>query len=93
MQKIMSRHHPRQVEFVTFQENLPQILDEILKTGDYVEIEHHGQRFQILPVSSETPVKADNKLDNLIERTYLQCDPEEIVHLDWSQEWSGHDLS
>lgn len=93
MQKVMKRHHHKQVAFVTFQENLPQILDEILKTGDYIEIEHHGQRFQILPISSETPGKSDNKLDNLIDRPYLQCDPEEIVHLDWSQEWSGHDLS
>jgi hypothetical protein len=28
-----------------------------------------------------------SKLDNLRPRPYLLTDPEELVHLDWSEEW------
>ena len=94
MQKVISRHHHKKhIEFITFQENLSQILDEILETGTSIEIEHHGQRFQIVPVTSENTKNSGNKLDNLIERPYLKCDPDDIVHLDWSTEWRMHDLS
>ena len=93
MQKVISRQHHKRIKFVTLQENLSQVLDDILKTGDSIEVEHHGQRFQILPLQSEAAVKPSNKLDNLIERPYLQCDPDDIVHVDWSREWSGDDIS
>lgn len=86
MQNTMKLHHYRYIPFSTFQENLSQILDEILKTDDSIEIEHQGQRFQVIPVNVETSAKVGNKLDNLIERPYLLCEPEEIVHLDWSKE-------
>ena len=59
--------------------NIYRILDEILKTGIPVEIERRGQRLQIMPMNRE------NKLDRLIERSYLMVDPEDIVHTDWSR--------
>lgn len=63
-------------------EDIYRVLDQILETGVPVEIERRGKVLKIIPV--ETP----GKLANLIERPdYLQCDPEEIVHLDWSREW------
>lgn len=67
-------------------QNIYRILDEILQTGIPVEIERKGKKLRI------QPVEAVNKLDNLVERPYLKVDPEEIVHLDWSQEWKFHDL-
>ena len=72
---------------------LTQILDEMVETGTPVEIERYGQRFQILPATPENTTTSGNKLDNLIERPYLNCDPDDIVHLDWSTEWRSHDLS
>jgi hypothetical protein len=93
MPKVINRRQYKQVTFLTLQEDLSQILDEIQESGDSIEVEHHGQRFRILPVTSEALVNSGNKLDNLIERPYLSCDPEDIVHLDWSQEWRTHDLS
>ena len=68
-------------------ENIYRILDEVLKTGIPVEIERRGQRLQIVPMNGS------NKLDRLIERSYLRVDPEEIVHTDWSQDWPSDDLS
>ncbi|ODS31300.1 MAG: hypothetical protein SCARUB_03593 [Candidatus Scalindua rubra] len=67
-------------------ENVYRILDQVLETGIPVEIKRHGHRLKIVPVDSV------NKLCSLIERSYLKCDPDEIVHLDWSREWKPNDL-
>ena len=65
-------------------ENIYKILDEVLDTGIPVEIERRGKKLRILPVESG----AVSKLDNLTERRdTILCDPEEIVHVDWSGEW------
>ena len=62
--------------------NLYRILDQVLETGVPVEIERHGRILKL--VLTDTP----DKLDYLIERSaFLQCDPEDLVSLDWSQEW------
>ncbi len=63
-------------------ENIYRILDRVLKTGKPVEIVRGGKRLKIVPVESK------GNLDNLVKRPeYLRCDPEEIVHMDWSKEW------
>jgi len=58
-----------------------RILDRILATGEPVEIERDGQLLEIVPK------RPPRKLDRLVERPFLECDPEEIVHLDWSEHW------
>ncbi|MEE9165509.1 MAG: type II toxin-antitoxin system Phd/YefM family antitoxin [Nitrospinota bacterium] len=67
-------------------ENIYRILDKILETGNSIEIKRHGRRLKIEPVDSV------NKLDNLIDRPYLKCKADQIVHLDWSKEWKFNDL-
>ena len=63
-------------------ENIYKILDQVLKTGVPVEIERRGKKLKIVPVHMP------EKLDNLRKRSdFLKCDPEELVHLDWSGEW------
>lgn len=63
-------------------ENIYRILDQVLETGVPVEIQRRGKRLRIVPVSMP------EKLDNLKKRPgFLKCDPEDIVHLDWSGEW------
>ena len=62
--------------------NLYRILDALIETGIPVEIVRKGQVLKIVP--SE---KID-KLANLkAHPDYLKCDPESLVHLDWSKEW------
>jgi len=35
------------------------------------------------------PAEPGDKLRNLVRREeFLRCDPEELVHRDWSQEWN-----
>ena len=62
-------------------ENIYEILDQILETGVPVEIERDGKILRIIPV--EPP----SKLSNLSPREYLRGDPEDLVHVDWTDEW------
>lgn len=65
-------------------ENIYNVLDQVLKTGVPVEVERRGRRLRIVPVEETRK----SKLDRLVPHPeYLRCDPEELVHLDWSSEW------
>ena len=59
-----------------------KVLDKILKTGVPVEIERKGKILKIVPVEPE------DKLKNLTPHPdFLKCDPEDIIHMDWSGDW------
>lgn len=62
-------------------QDIYRILDEVLETGVPVEIERRGKVLRIVPP------KECSKLDSLPRRDYLAADPEEIVHVDWSETW------
>ncbi len=62
-------------------QNIYQLLDQVLDTGVPLEIERKGRKLRIAPEPPHV------KLDNLKRRDCLVGDPEEIVHMDWSQEW------
>lgn len=65
-------------------ENIYSILDEVLETGTPVEIVRNGRILRIVPDQNNPP----SKLDNLKKRDVIIGDPEELVHMDWSAEWS-----
>ena len=69
------------IKVSALRENIYRILDEVLETGLPVEIECRGKILRIAPAETRS------KLDNLRPRPYLLTDPEELVHLDWSDEW------
>ena len=63
--------------------DLYKIVDKVLETGTPIEIERRGRRVRIVPVRS------GSKLDNLVKRPgTIVGDPEELVHMDWSGEWT-----
>ncbi len=62
-------------------QDIYRILDEILATGEPVEIERKGRRLKIVP--ADRP----GRLERMPRRDYLTGDPEEIVEIDWSAEW------
>ena len=63
--------------------NLYEIVDQVIETGIPVEIERKGERIRLVPV------RRGSKLDRLVSRpATIIGDPERIVHLDWSGEWS-----
>ena len=62
-------------------QDIYRILDEILASGEPVEIERKGRRLRIVP-ADQPP-----RLERMPRRDYLKGDPEEIVEIDWSSEW------
>jgi hypothetical protein len=66
-------------------ENVYRILDQVLETGEPVEIIRGGKKVKIVRAEEEL---SNRKLDRLPERPeVLLTDPEDLVHLDWSKEW------
>jgi hypothetical protein len=62
-------------------QDLYKKLDNVLATGIPLEIKRRKGRLCIVPVQKKS------KLSNLKKRNVIQCDPEELVHIDWSKEW------
>jgi prevent-host-death family protein len=63
-------------------ENIYTILDQALDTGIPVEIVRNGRILRIVP--DEPP----SKLARLQPREIIVGDPEDLVNMDWSGEWS-----
>ena len=62
--------------------NIYKFLDQVLETGIPLEIKRKGQMLKIVPE------KKKSKLDNLVEHNSIVGDPEDLVHVDWSHEWT-----
>jgi hypothetical protein len=61
--------------------NLYRVLDQVIESGEPVEIIRKGRRLRI-------SVEPKRKLDLLQPRQdYLKVPAEELVHVDWSSEW------
>ncbi len=61
--------------------NLYRILDRVLATGEPVNITRKGKLLRITPL-------LPSKLDLLKPHPYcINGDPEDLVHMDWSDEW------
>ena len=65
----------------TVRKNIYRLLDKVLETGIPLEIERKGRKLKII---SDGKI---SKLDNLKKRDILNTNAEEIVHIDWSDQW------
>lgn len=63
-------------------ENIYQILDEAVKTGMPIEVVRKGAILRIVPD------KRVSKLSRLKKRKGFRGDPDDVIGMDWSQEWS-----
>lgn len=71
------------ISVTRLRENLYEIVDRVIKTGMPIEIERKGERVRL------EPVRQKSKLQRLVARPdTIVGDPEDIVHVDWSAEWS-----
>ena len=71
-----------QVTATKLRQNIYRLLDQVLATGEPLEIERNGQFLKVIP---SRPV---SKLDRLGRRPdAIIGDPDALVHLDWSDEW------
>jgi len=65
-------------------QDIYRILDRVIETGEGIEIERKGKVLRIVP-----PEPA-RRLDRLTKHPdYIVGDPDDLVHIDWSEEWSG----
>ena len=63
--------------------NLYEIVDRVIETGVPVEIERKGEKIRL------ERAKPKSKLQKLARNpNTIVGDPEDIVHMDWSSEWS-----
>jgi hypothetical protein len=59
-----------------------RVLDRVLDTGVPAEVERRGRVLRIVPT------EAGGRLERLTPRpSFIQGDPEDLVHLDWSHSW------
>jgi hypothetical protein len=65
-------------------ENIYSILDGVLETGIPVLIARNGRRLRI--VADDAP--PDSKLSRLKKRDIIIGDSDDLVHMDWTGEWS-----
>jgi len=63
--------------------NIYRMLDEVLETGQPLEIERNGKTLVIAP-------KEERSIwDRLPRREgFIVGDPDELIHMDWSSEWN-----
>ena len=65
-------------------EDIYRVLDHVLATGEPVEIERNGRRLRI--IADEPPTR----MSRLVRRDgVVTDDSDDLVHLDWSDEWQG----
>ena len=62
--------------------DLNRVIDQVLETGEPVEIARNGRRVRIVPAET-----ADRLAALRPHPEYLSGDPESLVHVDWSDEW------
>ncbi len=65
-------------------ENIYRILDEVLRTGEPVAVVRKGRVIRIAPGESEPA------LDRPPKRPVIVAEPEDLVHLDWSDAITAH---
>lgn len=62
-------------------QNIYQLLDRVIETGQPIELERKGRKLRIVTVE---PV---SRLARLPKRQCIKGDPEKLVSIDWSSEW------
>ncbi|MFO8073383.1 MAG: type II toxin-antitoxin system Phd/YefM family antitoxin [Polyangia bacterium] len=63
--------------------NIYKIIDRVLRTGERVEIRRKNDRVMLVPCERASKLSRLERRDD-----YVVGDPDELVHLDWFDEWS-----
>lgn len=64
--------------------NLYRLLDRVLDTGRAVEVERRGERLKIVRSEKRSRLSTLRPIPG-----YLAVEAEELLGLDWSEEWRG----
>ena len=63
-------------------ENIYQILDYAIQTGQSIAINRKGVLLKIVPPAPKSKLKNLKRIKN-----FVVGDPEDLVHIDWEKEW------
>ncbi len=75
------------IKSTALRKDLYRLLDQVLETGQPLEVERKGRRLLIIPTQAQSK-RGTKKLSALVAHAdYLACSADEVVHLDWSSEW------
>ena len=72
-----------QVKASNLRKDIYRLLDQVIETGEPLEIERNGRFLKVVP-----ELRKGHKLSRLVRHECISCDPEALVHLDWSDEWN-----
>jgi hypothetical protein len=70
------------IKATQLRQNLYKLLDNILETGQPLEIERNGKILRI------APTEPTSKFDLLEKHNTIRGKPEDLLGLDWSELWS-----
>lgn len=62
-------------------ENLFNILDEVIESGQVLDINRKGHILHIVPE------KKISKLDNIVAKNITKVSDEELINTKWEEEW------
>ena len=62
-------------------QNIYKLLDKVAETGESIEIKRKGKIIKIVAEQKQ------EKLKRLKKRKVFSCEPDELIHMDWSGEW------
>jgi len=68
----------------SFRKNLYALLDRVIETGNPIDIERKGKIIRILAIEPKS------KLSNLKKRNVINCNPEDIISINWLNERGLH---
>lgn len=75
------------IKVSNLRKDIYRLLDQVLATGQPLEVERKGMILKIVPGTEST-----GKLSRLRNHDCIVGDPDELVHSDWSHEWNGVDV-
>jgi hypothetical protein len=68
-------------------QDIYRLIDQVLDTGEPLEIVRKGRRLRLIP---DEPV---NRLDRIVGNpAAIVGDPDELVSIDWSRDWTTEPL-
>ena len=62
------------------------IFDRVIESGKPIKIVRKGVTVRLVPETTKSKLSRVRKID------CLNCEPEELLGLNWEHEWSGGDL-
>ncbi|MGB4777043.1 type II toxin-antitoxin system Phd/YefM family antitoxin [Microbacterium sp.] len=65
-------------------QNVYRLVDQVLETGEAIEIERKGRRLRLVPAEPPDRLARIN-----VDPAVIVGEPDDLVSIDWSAEWNA----